>query len=73
MSASQYFRNVINYAERLKIPADLTSSEKKTAQLHSLRWTVPTFESWTACKPVCVLAAVLTVKPNFLTESQGLL
>lgn len=37
MSASQYFRNVINYAERLKIPADLTSSENKTAQLHSLR------------------------------------
>ncbi|MBL4860088.1 MAG: ribonuclease I, partial [Acinetobacter sp.] len=30
-------RNVINYAERLKIPADLTSSENKTAQLHSLR------------------------------------
>lgn len=37
MNASQYFRNVINYAERLKIPADLTSSENKTAQLSVLR------------------------------------
>lgn len=25
MNASQYFRTIINFAERLKIPADLTS------------------------------------------------
>lgn len=37
MKASQYFRTVINYAERLKIPAELTSSENRTVQMQSLR------------------------------------
>lgn len=32
MNASQYFRTVINLAEKLKIPADLTSSENKSVQ-----------------------------------------
>ena len=36
MSASQYFRTVINLAEKLKIPTDLTSSENKSVQHHTL-------------------------------------
>ena len=32
MNASQYFRTVINLAEKLKIPSDLTSSENKSVQ-----------------------------------------
>lgn len=37
MNASQYFRMVINFAEKLKIPADLASSENKTVQYNNLR------------------------------------
>ena len=37
MSASQYFRTVINYAERLKVPTELTMPETQKIQLDSLR------------------------------------
>lgn len=37
MNASQYFRTVINLADRLKIPADLTSSENKNVQHNALK------------------------------------
>ena len=37
MSASQYFRTVINLADRLKVPADLTSSENKSVQYNVLK------------------------------------
>lgn len=37
MNASQYFRTVINYAERLKIPSELTSPETRTIQLTEFR------------------------------------
>ena len=37
MNASQYFRTVINFAERLKIPASLTSSTNVEMQQSALR------------------------------------
>ena len=37
MNASQYFRTIINFAERLKIPADLTSSNTIEVQKENLR------------------------------------
>lgn len=37
MNASQYFRTIINYAERLKIPADLTGSVSRQMQNNSLK------------------------------------
>ena len=37
MNASQYFRTVINYAERLKIPSELTSPENRTMHMTNLR------------------------------------
>ncbi len=37
MNASQYFRTVINFAERLKIPASLTSSTNVEMQQSTLR------------------------------------
>ncbi|OAL77719.1 ribonuclease I [Acinetobacter sp. SFB] len=37
MNASQYFRTVINYAERLKVPAELTSPENRTMHISNLR------------------------------------
>ena len=37
MNASQYFRTVINYAERLKIPTELTSPENRTMHVTNLR------------------------------------
>ena len=37
MNASQYFRTVINFAERLKIPADLTSPNTIAVQKENLR------------------------------------
>ncbi|WP_407306919.1 ribonuclease I [Acinetobacter sp.] len=37
MNASQYFRTVINYAERLKIPSELTSPENRTLHMTNLR------------------------------------
>ncbi|WP_445116688.1 ribonuclease T2 family protein [Acinetobacter sp. WZC-1] len=37
MNASQYFRTVTNFAEKLKIPADLTGSENKNIQQTALR------------------------------------
>ncbi|OTG67420.1 ribonuclease T2 family protein [Acinetobacter silvestris] len=37
MSSSQYFRMVINLAEKLKIPTDLTSSENKSVQHTALK------------------------------------
>lgn len=37
MNASQYFRTVINFAERLKIPADLTSPNTIKVQKENLR------------------------------------
>lgn len=37
MNASQYFRTIINLAEKLKIPADLTSSESKNTQHTTLK------------------------------------
>lgn len=37
MSASQYFRTVINLADRLKVPADLTSPENKNVQYNILK------------------------------------
>ena len=36
MNASLYFRNIINKAENLKIPADLTGFENKTVKLSTL-------------------------------------
>ena len=36
-NASQYFRTIINFADRLKIPADLTGSENKQTQYNTLR------------------------------------
>lgn len=37
MNASQYFRNIINKAEDLKIPADLTGFENKSVSLSGLK------------------------------------
>lgn len=37
MNASQYFRTVINFAERLKVPADLTSPNTIEVQKENLR------------------------------------
>ena len=37
MNASQYFRMVINLADKLKIPADLTGSENKNIQYNTLK------------------------------------
>ena len=37
MNASQYFRTVINYAERLKVPAELTSPETRPMHIANLR------------------------------------
>ncbi|TCM70738.1 ribonuclease T2 [Acinetobacter calcoaceticus] len=37
MNASQYFRTIINLAEKLKIPADLTSYEDKVIRQANLR------------------------------------
>ena len=37
MNASQYFRTMINYAERLKIPAELTSPETRVMNLSNLQ------------------------------------
>ena len=37
MNASQYFRTIINFAERLKIPANLTSSTNVEMQQSTLR------------------------------------
>jgi len=37
MNASQYFRTVINFADKLKIPADLTNSISKNVQHESLK------------------------------------
>lgn len=37
MNASQYFRTIINFAERLKVPADLTSPNTIAVQKESLR------------------------------------
>lgn len=37
MSPSQYFRTMINLAEKLKIPADLSSSENKTVYYQNLK------------------------------------
>ena len=37
MNASQYFRTIINFAERLKIPADLTSPNTIEVQKENLR------------------------------------
>jgi len=37
MNASQYFRTVINYAERLKVPTELTSPENRTMHVTNLR------------------------------------
>lgn len=37
MNASQYFRTIINFAERLKVPADLTSSNTIEVQKENLR------------------------------------
>lgn len=36
MNASQYFRNMINKAENLKVPSDLTGTGNKTVQQHAL-------------------------------------
>jgi ribonuclease T2 len=37
MNASQYFRTIINYADRLKIPSALTGQQTSVVQLNSLR------------------------------------
>lgn len=37
MGASQYFRTIINYAERLKIPAELSSPETKTVTQNHIK------------------------------------
>ncbi|CAM4199726.1 ribonuclease I [Acinetobacter pragensis] len=37
MNASQYFRTIINYAEKLKIPEELTSQETRQMQSAALR------------------------------------
>lgn len=37
MNASQYFRMIINLADKLKIPADLTGSESKKVQYEALK------------------------------------
>ena len=37
MNASQYFRTIINYAERLKIPSELTSPENRSMHMSNLR------------------------------------
>ena len=37
MNASQYFRTMINFADRLKIPAELTGSENRQVQQTALR------------------------------------
>jgi len=37
MNASQYFRTIINYAEKLKIPEELTSQETGQMQAAALR------------------------------------
>jgi ribonuclease T2 len=37
MNASQYFRTIINYADRLKVPAELTEQENITISVDTLR------------------------------------
>ncbi len=37
MNASQYFRNIINYADRLKVPEELTGQENVVMPLDALR------------------------------------
>ena len=37
MNASQYFRTIINYADRLKVPAELTEQENITISVDALR------------------------------------
>lgn len=37
LTASQYFRDIINKADKLKIPTDLTGVESKTVQLNVLK------------------------------------
>src|SRR5690606_8805105 len=37
MNASQYFRTIINYADRLKVPAELTEQENITISVEVLR------------------------------------
>lgn len=37
MNSSQYFRTIINYAERLKVPVELTSPETRTMHQTNLR------------------------------------
>ncbi|EOR03206.1 ribonuclease T2 family protein [Acinetobacter tandoii] len=37
MGASQYFRTIINYAERLKIPAELSSPETRTLPQNQIK------------------------------------
>lgn len=37
MNASQYFRAIINYADRLKVPEELTEQESQTIALDALR------------------------------------
>ncbi|GAA5556854.1 hypothetical protein Asch01_01563 [Acinetobacter schindleri] len=37
MSASQYFRTIINYADRLKVPQELTDQENMVMSMNTLR------------------------------------
>ncbi|RZG77996.1 ribonuclease T2 family protein [Acinetobacter sp. WCHAc060025] len=37
MNAAQYFRTVINLADKLKVPTELTSAENKNVQHHALK------------------------------------
>lgn len=37
MNAAKYFRTVINFADKLKVPAELTSSENKNVQQNTLK------------------------------------
>lgn len=37
MSASQYFRTIINFADRLKVPSELSSAETRTIQMSRLK------------------------------------
>ena len=37
MNASQYFRTIINYADRIKVPAELTEQENITISVDALR------------------------------------
>lgn len=36
MSASQYFRTIINYADRLKVPQELTDQENMVMSINTL-------------------------------------